>query len=78
MCYLKIFSYLHAQNLMFLLINIAVLSVSPKNVVFWYNFVTAPYVAVMYALLQLYSVNYCHIRFFCCTQYCIINFEFNP
>ena len=31
MCYLKIFSYLHAQNLMFLLINIAVLSVSPKN-----------------------------------------------
>ena len=30
MCYLKIFSYLHAQNLMFLLINIAVLSVSPK------------------------------------------------
>ena len=34
----KIFSYLHAQNLMFLFINIAVFSVSPKNDVFWYNF----------------------------------------
>ena len=30
MCYSKIVSYLHAQNLMFLFINIAVLSVSPK------------------------------------------------
>ena len=29
---------MHAQNLMFLLINIAVLGVSPKNDVFWYNF----------------------------------------
>ena len=38
MCYLKTFSDLHAQNLMFLFINIAVLSVSPKNDVFWYNF----------------------------------------
>ena len=45
---------------------------------FLVQFLTAPYVAVMYALLQLYSVNYCHIRFFCCTQYCIINFDFNP
>ena len=35
MCYLKIFSYMHAQNAMFLLINITVLSVSPKNDVFW-------------------------------------------
>ena len=78
MCYLKIFSYLHAQNLIFLLINIAVLSFSPQNDVFLVQFLTAPYVAVMYALLQLYSVNYCHIRFFCCTQFYNINFEFNP
>ena len=38
MCYSKIFSHLHAQNLMFLFINIAVLSVFPQNDVFWYNF----------------------------------------
>ena len=30
MCYSKIFSYLHAQNLMFLFINIAVLAFLPK------------------------------------------------
>ena len=30
MCYSKIFSYLHAQNLMFLFINIAILSFSLK------------------------------------------------
>ena len=38
MCYSKIFSYLHAQNLMLPFIKIAVLSVSPKKDVFWYNF----------------------------------------
>ena len=64
MCYSKIFSYLHSQNLMFLFMNIAVLSVSPKNDVFWYN--------IQLPRMSQYCTYYCN-----CTVSIIAMFDFS-